>query len=250
MSFSLSLFGCNDTGVRSEDAPANNSIVAYFPFEGNVNDGSTNTNQGKAYNVLHATGKIGQGLSLKGTTDSFVYFQDQPYYHIFEPTVEAWIKLESRNFSHTILAENIQGADAYAKGFIFDVEQSRLRFVVGDDSGKWKVVTGSTLLQLNTWYHVVGVYYNGSLRVYIDGELDGFIKISNIDISYNPKGETGPNPSVLYVGIRHSAMNSSPIFTQDLTYPFQGMVDEIRIYNRALTEAEIQTLYKTNRSRN
>ncbi len=78
------------------------------------------------------------------------------------------------------------------------------------------------------WYHVVGMYNGSYLRIYVDGTLEGSVYISSI------AAYTGPAP--LRIGnILHSDHGNRGVF--------DGIVDEIRIYDRGLTSGEVLDLY-------
>lgn len=219
------------------------TVVAWMPFDGTVRDQSLYGNDGVPCGIRFKSGKAGRGLLLAGKQSSYVYYPDQEIYHVAEPTVEAWIRLEKMAPSISLVSETIQGADDDAKGYILDIEGGRVRFVIGDDSREWKTVTGSATLEVDRWYHVVGMSESGVLKVFVNGLLDGRNRIGTASISYTPKMHTGPNPSALYVGIRHNAHESPPDYQPDLMYPFSGVIDEVRIYDRALTDSEIRALY-------
>jgi len=250
------LASCIVIGIKSDDeitlSPeiSEATIAALLAFDGNVDDQSAYGINGIPVGVRFRKGKQGMGLYLSGRTSSYVYYTDREHFHIPEPRVEAWIKMEGLAPSNTIVSENTQGADDDAKGFILDIEEGRPRFVIGDDTRDWKAVIGSTDLRLNTWYHVVGMYRNSYLKVFVNGKLDSLINVGPINISYVPKRRTGPSPSVLYVGIRHSAHESPPTYAEDLMYPFHGIIDEVRIYNRGLTDSEVRALYRYSTGRN
>ncbi|MEX0735956.1 MAG: LamG-like jellyroll fold domain-containing protein [Bacteroidota bacterium] len=217
-------------------------LAAHWALEGNLSDGSENNNGAQGVGVSYATGVVGQGLQLSGGTGSFAYASDQVYYHITNPTVQAWIKPSSVSTAMTVISEDIQGAWADGRGFFMDVNGGKARFVIGNAAG-WKVATGATSLQAGVWYHVAGVYDGTSLIMYLNGQVDGSNSVGAVTISYNPITTAGPNPSTYYIGINHNANNSAPTHPDDLAYPFHGVIDEVRMYNRPLSASEIQQYY-------
>src|SRR4030067_2841128 len=79
---------------------------------------------------------------------------------------------------------------------------------------------GTTSLPLNTWTHLAATYDGGTMRLYVDGvEVASRAQTGLIQTSTNP----------LQIG-------GDSIYGQY----FQGMIDEIRVYNVALTAAHIQ----------
>jgi hypothetical protein len=79
-------------------------------------------------------------------------------------------------------------------------------------------------LPLGRWVHLAGTYDGQAVRLYVDGELQGTMERTG---PINPV-ENGP----LILGS----------YQQGHTAFFRGLVDEIRLYNRALTGSEIQGL--------
>ena len=87
------------------------------------------------------------------------------------------------------------------------------------------VCTGTTSLQLNTWYHLAVVRNGTSLKLYVNGLLEGSITIpANAAIN-----NTGLNMTIGAFGL-----NGHPSFFANMS------IDELRLWNRALCQAEIQ----------
>jgi hypothetical protein len=79
----------------------------------------------------------------------------------------------------------------------------------------------------NTWYHVAGVYdaTNRTMNVYLNGQLNNGALVGTI-----PAAQPNSNQNV-NVGQRPGSPG---------TFNFEGMLDDVRIYNRALSALEIQ----------
>jgi hypothetical protein len=82
--------------------------------------------------------------------------------------------------------------------------------------------TGSLFHATGVWHYVTGVYDGSNLRIYVDGVQESSTNIGSV-VAY-----TGTDP--LWIG-------------KDPNRWFNGMVDEVRIYNRALSAGEVQRLY-------
>jgi concanavalin A-like lectin/glucanase superfamily protein len=82
---------------------------------------------------------------------------------------------------------------------------------------------------LNTWYHVAGVYNaaNRTLDIFVNGVLDNGILTGSV-----PAVQSLPNSNV-YIGRRSNG------------YYFAGVIDEVQIYNRALSASEILAIMNT-----
>ena len=111
------------------------------------------------------------------------------------------------------------------KQYAIDITSNNFRF--GDEAG---VVRGSTVISNGQWYHVVGVYTgNGAfsgLSLYVNGVAESLTNIGIVDGIESGEG------SNLFIGQKGNS-----------TEWFNGLIDEVRIYNRALSETEIQNLY-------
>ena len=81
------------------------------------------------------------------------------------------------------------------------------------------------------WYHAVFTYANGVSRFYVDGVLKS-------EVPQNPGPTFSPNTQELFIG-----KHGDPQFP----YWFNGIIDELRIYNRALCEAEVKLLHKSDK---
>jgi hypothetical protein len=79
---------------------------------------------------------------------------------------------------------------------------------------------GIAQLTLGSWSFVVATYQNNILKLYLNSALDRFCTLSSLNT---------PSGTSIYIGVRHGR--------------FQGLIDEIRIYNRALSDSEIKSLY-------
>lgn len=138
-------------------------------------------------------------------------------------TVMAWIKVEPGG-GGCILRKR---SESEILGYIFEIESGKIRFVLNPGEGGWKTnrdLGGTTDVMTGTWVHVAGTYDSNTLKVYVNGYLDGVSAYT---------GSIKPDPDFFYIGYRETA---------DLDY-FKGLIDEVMIYERALSSSEIQAYY-------
>jgi len=163
-------------------------------------------------------GYFGKGLSFDGVDDA-VYFS--PIYattgNTTKFTVVAWIKTSSNLEWQTILGSWGCGWNVLA------VHYGKLLYSYYLDRVGTLYFTGQTYINDNKW-HMVTLVYNtfNNIRLYVDGRFD-----NNVPTSSSSGGPVGP----FY-----------RIGTNGCGY-FPGIIDEVRIYNRALSEEEIKALY-------
>ncbi len=217
-------------------------LAGYWRLEGSVTDEMTGTIS-TTIGLTSTKGSMGGALTFSGSTSSYSYAPLDAAYQVAQPTIEAWVNFSS-TASVTMVCASVSGAWADGRGYYLCTSASgNLTLVLGNASGAWKAVNGSTVLQTGKWYHVAGTYDGTYLRVYVNGQLDGSVNIGGITISYTPRSGCGPNPSTLYLGIMHNSNNSSPSYAPDLAYALNGTMDEVKIYNRALSGSEILSHY-------
>ena len=196
-------------------------IVAWWKAEGDAND-LIGTNNGVLVNgVSFTSGEVGQAFSFNG--NQYVDIADSPSLEITNTiTVEAWINRFSTGSQHSIVEKYFCPAGG---GYAFRVNSNdKLEFYTEDDCHNASNATGSTTLQANQWYHVVGLWDGSNIQVYVNGIIDGTFSSTR-----NPKFGTTP----LRIGARGD----------DTATRFYGLIDEVAIYNRALSANEIQAIY-------
>jgi len=205
--------------------PVNAELVAYWPFEegsGNVvydlsdyaNDGAIN---GAPKWVV---GKMGAALEFDGS-DDYVDCGNDPSLDINDKiTVMAWVKTTST--AHGYFVSKGTAWDEighYAVGQEYNVPMTFQLEIAG--SGGTVELDSNVAVNDGQWHHIVGVYDDPVAKVYVDGVEEGTTTQSN--------RLTGSAVEGLTIGRRGGGNIIS------------GIIDEVRIYNRALTEPEILT---------
>jgi len=141
-------------------------------------------------------------------------------------TVEAWIKADKwENAIHegTIIGKQVGDPD---RGYCLSVgEGGRAEFTISVDNG-WKSQKTNPVMGIGSWYHIAGVYDGSSVKTYINGILQ-----TSVDVTGTHSVSTG---TTLILG-------DNPTWTGR---NFEGTIDEVRIWNVARTETEINDNYK------
>ena len=218
----------------SQAAAQTGGLVAAYAFsEGSgttVADASGNGNSGVLTNgPLFVAGKNGGGVSLDGVND-FVNLSNPLSLRLTgSMTLSAWIKSSAFPFDDAAIISKRQSSNTgYQLDTTVDSGPRTIGFKISDASGNGIARYGATALALNTWYHVAGVY-NASGRtmtVYLNGQVDNGAQIGTV-----PAAQSNSNQNV-NLGRRPGVPG---------TFNFAGVLDDVRIYNRALTQAEIQS---------
>ena len=195
--------------------------VAYWALdEGSgslASDSSGHGNNGFLLNgPTWTSGNVGSGLSFDGT-DDVVAVPDSP--SIAAPvqlTIAAWI----RHTPTTTFRAIVDKRDSTIDGYDLYIQSSGKLFMRVNSFS----VQGNATVADTTWHHVAGVYDGSSLTLYVDGIVDTSLTVG---------GSVLDTTADLYLG-QH--------FTADPNIIFAGRMDEIRIYDQALSPSEVADL--------
>jgi PKD repeat protein len=201
-------------------------LVAYYPFNGNANDESGNGNNGTVNGAILTSDRFGNPNSayyFNGIND----YIDIGSFPVNAFTFAGWIYCENINQSN-LNAIISRMNYAYPGGFEFRVEpDSRLQMVVADQGGFNNTYTDAGI-NTNQWYFVVSTYDSSNVKIYVNSNLVGsnpcgFNLISGGEIDFG----TRPNNGI------HDGW-------------FNGVIDDFRIFNRALSGEEILEFFLEN----
>jgi hypothetical protein len=223
------------------DAQLQNGLVGFWSFnEGTgtvANDSSGNGNAGTLINgPTWASGKSGTALSFDGTNDYLQIPHEESLNLSTALTVSAWINnatpmdpgLDQDHYR--IIASKGWPVDGGSWSLAWRANDGSLFFFVGrGDTGYRYARFSYDNSEVGTWHLITAVLANGKISLYQDGVLKaGPIGIDNATI------RTESNP--LRVGSLGTSSNS--------LRNWDGLIDELRIYNRALNADEIASLYQ------
>jgi hypothetical protein len=204
--------------------PTSSGLVAAYAFdEGSgttVADASGNGNTGTISGAnWTSSGKFGKALSFNGST-SWVSVADSASLDLSGGmTVEAWLNPAAIGNWRTAVMKEKSGGLAYALYASTGLAASAPSANV--NPGTEAAVAGSSGLPLNSWTHLAGTYDGTTIRLYLGGSLIA---------SQAESGNIAPSTAPLRIG-------GNSVWGEY----FQGQIDEVRIYNRALSTSEIQT---------
>jgi Concanavalin A-like lectin/glucanases superfamily len=229
---SVSSYGTLGTSTNS--LPVSNGLVAYYSFDGKTisTTGATTTTQdviggnNASFTNMSTTtsrvlGKVGQAITFDGGDDKLTVstataLAPKPL------SVSFWAK-SNRPVSTYYGPIGMTTIESWTEGWGFYTPgSSEMRFFVEGYSTNYAAFTN---LNPQVWHHYVGVWDGNNIYLYVDG-----VRGSVTDTYSGAISITNP----LYIG---SVDGQS-------SYDWQGPVDEVRIYNRALSPKEIITLYK------
>ncbi|MFC4112797.1 LamG-like jellyroll fold domain-containing protein [Nonomuraea zeae] len=210
----------NEASAVVTEPPVNTGLVAAYGMNAGtgtaVADSSGTGNTGTATAATWAAGKYGQALSFNGTS-SWVTVPDASTLDLTGGmTLEAWVRPASVSGWRTVLMKEF-GADlAYA---VMGSGSSGPAAFIHTSSGANAPAPSN--LPLNTWSHVGATYDGSTLRLYVNG-----VQVATNPTVGNLRVGTGP--------LRIGGNSGSGEY-------FSGLIDEVRVYNKALTAAQVTT---------
>ena len=162
-------------------------------------------------------GILGGALEFDGDGD-YVKIENESNFDIGgQITVATWVNIASVPVEWTAIVT--KGDSAWRLST--ERAERRFHFAVGANT----LLAGQKIVNANEWHHVAGLYDGSQMRLYVDGELD---------TSGSYDGSIGQNDYPVYIG--ENAEQTGRFWN--------GLIDDMRVYNYALPENEVKALYK------
>ncbi|MFA6328553.1 MAG: LamG-like jellyroll fold domain-containing protein, partial [Candidatus Micrarchaeia archaeon] len=226
---------CNITFDRTAPAtpnllPGKRGLVAYYKLD----DGSGTSAADSAYNNTGAvsgatwtSGRVNGGLSFNAV-DNYAYATVPGI--LTDPTIsytlESWVspRVNTNSSEHMVVGKVGRHGGILSTSSSGSTIQFRFQYV-NNASGWFSII--SSAVPLDSWHHVVATYNatNKEMKLYVDNVLAGSANFTGTPTSYG---------STLYLGGYSGATSK---------YGFNGSIDEVKIYNRALTATEVEEDY-------
>lgn len=220
----VSLLPCLET----PDPPPSTGLFASYAFsEGNgttTADSSGNSHAGTLNGATWTTqGKYGNALSFNGSSASVALGN----WNISGSglTLTAWVRATDWKATEDVrIISKATGTQEQEHWWMLSENGGKPRFRL-KAGGSTSTLVGSSTLPLTTWVHLAATYDGAIMRLYQDGGLVGSLAKTGAIDQGTASINIGRNP----VGGNY----------------FSGIIDEVRVYNRALTISEIQTEMST-----
>ncbi len=203
------------------NAASASGLVAAYSFEGGtgptVADVSGNNNAGTISGATWSpTGKFGGALAFAGTT-ARVLVPGAPTLNLTAMTLEAWVQPSATLTGwHAVLQREVDAYFLHASSEVGTMRPAG----GGTFTGGVTWIGAPSTIPVNAWTHLATTYDGATVRLYVNGT------------QVASQAQTGALET-----------NTSPLWIGNNTYGeyFRGLIDEVRVYNRALTATEIQT---------
>ncbi len=208
----------------------NNGLIAYYPYDGDASDASNNNLVGIEEGGVSLTsdrfGNANRAYGFDGVDDRIVSV-NLPQPSLI--TVAGWFSTSADYSDGYANVIDIPGALGLGIG-----TTNELSGIILIGEGDFVPINASNVVNDGIWHHAALSYDGANLKLYLDGAV-----VANI-----PEGAGG----VFYS--QESQVLNIGYSTDGTDRWFNGSIDEVRIYDRALTEAELLQVYEAERPSN
>ncbi len=206
--------------------PVSSNLVGWWAGESNAND-NTGINNGMLQGgVSFAPGEIGQAFSFNGS-NGIVLAPDSVSLEVSNQlTIEAWINVLRTNGDQTLVGK-VQTASGN-NGYEMGLSRNLLYGQFNSPGLPWpsSVIQYPLPVNLGTWNHVAFTYDQSAMKLYLNGQAVATNAVGPAIINSTPGSE-------LCIG--GESINQQVYF--------KGLMDEVSVYNTALSAAQIQAIY-------
>jgi hypothetical protein len=227
------LFGIGCASVKITKEQLQNGMVAYYPFNGNAMDESGNGNHGEVKGATLTYDRHGAGgnaYSFDGKSWIDLPQSKNLKFGANDFTYCAWFNTSMKDpitgrHAHIVSEDNNQNPQrALSLGWVNGIPRGS--FVVRDNAKETAGLTDNkNKVADSRWHQLIGIRAGSTFKLALDGKIVSVEENSEVTSS-----DAG-------VPIRIGARAGSPM------NPFLGLIDDVRIYNRALSSSEVKALY-------
>ena len=223
ISICISLFIVVSLTAVAQDAQ---ELVAAWLFDegsGNVVRDSVGNSDGEIQGSLEwVDGRFGKALEFPGQGDSYVSIPHADVLDSDPYTITAWVRLESASWQYIAWRNGLTWPEPHAKRHT-DIWVHADGYVVlmwsFEGGAAYGNIDGKTIIADGAWHHVVKSCDGDTMRLYIDGRLDGEAPVGGKLVV------NGEDP--LWIGARPGNVAAT------------GIIDEVGFFTEALSEGDI-----------
>lgn len=205
------------------------NLIAYYKLDGNCRD-SVNIYDGIPNNITFVDGKIGKCVQTNGNSQYISLLNEVSVKGRTQVSYSGWCFIESTLSNEFYIITEIANSDGYTRA-TFGVSADLLPFagvrtVATGDNGSFQKVTGTSPMSTGTWYFLCGVFdlANGNITLYVNG-----VSVGSLNVTAS------------------SFVNANPYRIRIFEFESSGSgnvrVDEVGIWSKALSAAEVSELY-------
>jgi hypothetical protein len=229
-----------NAGLRCVQPPS--GMVAWYWMDGNARDFAAlgGYNNHSATNAISfVAGKDGQGVTFG--SGGYIEIPDSSALDNQQFTIDAWVKPNgaplgppsNNDFWGSVIVQKglpiPTGHTAQSVSLWWSAQQQK--FIFGFGNAFTERIVSTSTFPAGQWYHVAATYDGKIFTLYVNGVLEGMMALTK---------------TIVYDSSIPWTIGSTANPYRSLGAPrtFNGVIDEVEIFNRALSQAEIQAIYK------
>ena len=217
--------------IQGIDAGIWRGLVGYYGFDRTTQDGSPFLRHGVAHAVTFGADRFGASSSagVFNGSDSRVVVLDDGVFKRIPFSATTWVRVGGNQGSDNAILSKYYAASANGWGLF--ANQNRVKsWFYGEDGHVYRPNEGETFARLDSgWHHIAIRYDDTGGTFFVDGVLVA-------DVPWTGQPSATSSTQDLFIGQTQYKDSS---FHQN----FLGLIDDVRIYNRALSDAEVAALY-------
>ncbi|SLM28770.1 exported hypothetical protein [Desulfamplus magnetovallimortis] len=224
------LFGFTGT----VQADLNDGLVAYYPFNGNANDESGNGNHGVVEGATLTEDRFentNRAYAFDGVNDYIIINDGSQFNFSNELSISFWVNPEANQLNCAAILDKSHAHvsnNGIAKSWVVQsCGYSTNNFSLHYCSNNEGTYNNNFALQASKWTNITITKQDSQVSIYKNGIFESISEELFLTIASN-----GNNPLLIGAVLNYVSSRA-----------FNGKIDEVRIYNRALSESEIQELY-------
>jgi hypothetical protein len=230
--FAVALFGMGCASVKITKEQLQNGLVAYYPFDENAKDESGNNYHGFLEGPTSTTNRFGQpnqAIAFDGPKDG-VSLPNQVFNGLEAFTFTMWLNLDAPNKSQTILSLANTNDD---NAVMIHFKNGSLHIYVTHQEERRSLSVSEDIFEHN-WRQIAVAreFSSATIKVYVDG-------VQKSNLAFTKTGALAVDPGGAWLGQDQDSVGGGFETYQAL----KGSLDDVRIYNRALSAEEVKALY-------
>lgn len=203
------------------------NLIAYYPLDVDVNDYSGLSKNGANHGATPDTGQISGGYYFDGGSNAISVDSFSGLDGAVGATISSWIKPQLPSDENGRIVTYGSTLFAQQSDCFYCTHKRSLICTVGTAVGGSRTEVTSNPVSLDNWHHVACIYDGSDMKIYVDNMEQTTTVVSS---------GTGPlsvGDGTFYIG------------DHDLSYvrTFKGIIDELSIFDKALSETEINLLF-------